>query len=292
MTETKFKMTFSKEEFLEIKNLVCQLEKTDSDQQKSIRQNIRNIGLSWRKVQKKAKEMLGLKKLPYTVANLEKMFAQSILKLDNGDKVLSDKTTSELIGNPSPNIKDYKDKNLNKFDEIESLLMDEKKYAKVCKLTKNEIPDKPGLYAIRIISNTLPEEFVKILKQRKHNILYIGISKDDLRQRLWCEELHHKNPATFFRSMGAILGYRPPINSLSLKSRNYKFSPEDTNSIIKWMEDNLIVNYICLNEKPLKDIEKGLIKKYIPLVNIMHNPFKSKELKKLRNLCVNIARSK
>lgn len=282
MADRNSRTTFTEEEYKNIKKLVRQLEKADHDKQKNIRAKIRRLGLYWSEITT----------LPYTVANLEKMFDQGILKLDNGDKVLSDKATSELIGNPSSNIKDYKDKNLNKFDKIESLLMDEKKYVKVCELTENEIPDKPGLYAIRIINNTLPEEFAKILEQRKHNILYIGISKDDLRQRLWCEELHHKNPATFFRSMGAILGYRPPINSLSLKSRNYKFSPDDTNKIIKWMEENLIVNYICFNEEALEYIEKSLIKKYIPLVNIKHNPCKSKELIKLRKLCVNIARSK
>ena len=286
MSRENSKKTFSKEELEKIIVLVYQLENANHKEQKTIRAKIRKLGLYWSEITT----------LPYTVANLEKMFAQGILKLDNGDKVISDKATPELMGNPSPNIKDYKESiqnnNLNKFDEIESLLMDEKKYTQVRELTENEIPDKSGLYAIRITNNTLPEEFSKILEQRKHNILYIGISNDDLRQRLWREELHHENPATFFRSMGAILGYRPPINSLSLKSRNYKFSPDDTNKIIKWMEENLIVNYICFNEETLGDIEESLIKKYIPLVNIKHNPCKSNELIKLRELCVNIARSK
>ena len=42
--------------------------------------------------------------------------------------------------------------------EIESLLMNEKKFVKVSKLTANDIPNKPGFYVIRINDiNVLPE---------------------------------------------------------------------------------------------------------------------------------------
>lgn len=182
--------------------------------------------------------------------------------------------------------------NFYKFDEIEASLMDERKFVKVKELTEDDIPDKSGLYAIRINNiDALPEEFIKDLEQRKHNILYIGISEDSLRQRLWHEELHLKKPATFFRSMGAMLGYRPPKNSLSLKSRNYKFSSDDRSKIIQWMEENLAVNYVCVNKALLKGIEEGLIKKYIPLVNLEYNPCKSPKIKALRKLCVEIAQS-
>lgn len=95
MEETKYKMIFSKEEYSEIRELVCQREKVDCKKQKSIRRDIRNIGLSWRKVQKKAKEILGLKKLSYTVANLEKMFELGILELSkDGNKVSSSSNTA------------------------------------------------------------------------------------------------------------------------------------------------------------------------------------------------------
>ena len=183
--------------------------------------------------------------------------------------------------------------NFYKFDEIEFSLMNEEKFVKVKELKENYIPNQSGLYAIRIDNmDVLPEEFIKALKQRKHNILYIGISKGSLRQRLWHEELHIEKPATFFRSIGSMLGYRPPKNSLSLKSSNYIFCPEDIREIIQWMEENLKVNYICVNEALLESIEKGLIKKYIPLVNIKHNPYKSPQIEALRKLCVEIARSK
>lgn len=205
----------------------------------------------------------------------------------------TDNIQQKQSNKPVTNKTSFLQSSFSESHEMETVLMDETNLKKVKALYENQIPIVSGIYVIRINDiKVLPEEFSKILEQKKHNILYIGKAEESLRKRLWGQELHSKGAATFFRSMGAILGYRPPKNSLSLKSRNYKFHPKDTNEIIKWMEENLIVNYICLNKKALKDTEEALIKKHIPLVNIKHNPCKSKELKKLRELCVNIARSK
>lgn len=208
---------------------------------------------------------------------------------NTNNKMLTQKENPIVERGVSPTLH----KNFYTFDKIEFSLMNEEKFVKVKELKENYIPNQSGLYAIRIDNmDVLPEEFIKVLKQRKHNILYIGISKGSLRQRLWHEELHIEKPATFFRSIGSMLGYRPPKNSLSLKSRNYRFCPEDIREIIQWMEENLKVNYICVNEALLESIEKGLIKKYIPLVNIKHNPCKCPQIETLRKRCVGIARSK
>lgn len=124
-------------------------------------------------------------------------------------------------------------------------LMEEQRFTNVRELSSSDIPNKPGLYAIRIDDiDCLPDVLSEELKRRGHNILYIGIASQSLRRRFWDQELHLKNNATFFRSMGAILGYRPQKGSLSLGSRNYKFSKEDTMGIICWMEEHLLVNYV------------------------------------------------
>ncbi len=124
-------------------------------------------------------------------------------------------------------------------------LMEEQRFTKVSELSSSDIPNKPGLYAIKIDDiDCLPDVLSEELKRRGHNILYIGIASQSLRRRFWDQELHLKNNATFFRSMGAILGYRPQKGSLSLGSRNYKFSKEDTMGIICWMEEHLLVNYV------------------------------------------------
>lgn len=92
MGKRKTKEFFSKNEYQEIKKLVFQLENSDSSKQKTIRQKIRDVGLYWSEL-----KLLGQpKKLPYTVANLEKMFEQGVLKLDDG-KLLEIKVTPEIV---------------------------------------------------------------------------------------------------------------------------------------------------------------------------------------------------
>lgn len=178
----------------------------------------------------------------------------------------------------------------SKTDEKLDNLMNPKYYRNVGVLNKMEIPESKGVYAIRIIDiNAMPNDFAQMLKDRNHNLLYIGISKSSLRQRLWEEELHLKRPATFFRSIGAILGYMPPKGSLKNSSRNYRFSQKDEIAIIRWMEKNLLVNFITLDCN-IDKVEDYLIKTYKPIINISKNPCKSSVLVKLRDKCVEFGR--
>ena len=50
--------------------------------------------------------------------------------------------------------------------------------------------------------------FFKYFKITEHNIIYIGIASQSLRKRL-NQELRAKGHGTFFRSIGAVLGYSP-----------------------------------------------------------------------------------
>ena len=104
--------------------------------------------------------------------------------------------------------------------------------------------------------------------------------------------MNHHGAATFFRSIGAMLGYLPPKGSLARKStRNYKFSPEDTEAIRQWMRQSLLVNCIVVEPSSIDDIEEALIRKYCPLVNIAKNPAASAELSAARDKCVAYAKS-
>lgn len=163
----------------------------------------------------------------------------------------------------------------------------------VDEISKDDIPTTTGFYAIRVRDvNELPKIFAQKLIEREHNILYIGISECNLRKRLWNEELHLKKPATFFRSLGAMLGYTPEYGSLrGSESRNYKFSERDITEIINWMKKHLLVNYISWKEN-LKEIEKQLIRDYKPIINIQNNPYKLDELEELRKKCIDIAHGK
>ena len=89
-----------------------------------------------------------------------------------------------------------------------------------------------------------------------------------------------------------MLGYLPPKGSLAGKStRNYKFSPEDTEAIRKWMRQSLLVNCIAVELSSIDDIEEALIRKYCPLVNIAKNPSASAEQSAARDKCVAYAKS-
>ena len=166
----------------------------------------------------------------------------------------------------------------------------EAKFLAVTELNNGSvIPDSPGLYCIKIRKGVaLPKELGII---RDDGIIYIGKASLSLRERLWEEELNHRRAATFFRSVGAILGYLPPKGSLVNKKnkKNYRFSEKDTQEIIRWMEDSLLVNFVEATPYHVEEIEKVLIKKYRPLINIVHNPTPSSALKAARKRCVDRA---
>jgi len=155
------------------------------------------------------------------------------------------------------------------------------------------VPNVSGLYCIRIIDkNKLPKPFNILLADRGHNIIYIGIASTSLKSRFLNQELRANGHGTFFRSIGAVLGYKPPKGSLLGKAnkRNYKFSLADETKIIEWINKNLLVNWIEL-EKQCETIETALLYKYRPLLNLAKNPSALFQLTELRATCVSIANS-
>lgn len=158
-------------------------------------------------------------------------------------------------------------------------------------LDENSVPTASGLYCIKLRKGVLlPAKYGRI---RQDGIIYIG-EADVLRERLWEEELNHKRLATFFRGIGAILGFLPPKGSLAGKANqnNYKFSPEDTEAIRKWMRQSLLVNWVPLESSQISDTENALIIKYQPMMNTAHNPNKNNELAAARKRCREYAQSK
>lgn len=153
------------------------------------------------------------------------------------------------------------------------------------------VPDVAGMYAIRIREpKALPEVFANTLNSRNHNLIYIGIASKSLKRRMLGQELRAKGHGTFFRSLGAMLGYTPPAGSLIGKgnTRNYSFSTPDERKIISWINENLLINWVVLNEG-WDELETQLILKEKPLMNIAKNPLALDELKRLRANCVDVA---
>ena len=154
-----------------------------------------------------------------------------------------------------------------------------------------KVPNRPGLYAIRIRDRSaLPKPFRSHSEERGHDLLYVGIATQSLSRRFLGQELRAQGHGTFFRSIGALLGYRPLAGSLVGKgnTRNYKFAPADNRAIIDWINANLLVNWVELSGAHAAE-ESSLIRKRLPLLNLQGNPAALPELSALRADCVRIA---
>ena len=154
-----------------------------------------------------------------------------------------------------------------------------------------EVPDRPGLYAIRVRSRTaLPDPFQGIAEARDSDLIYVGIASKSLSRRFLGKELRARGHGTFFRSIGAVLGFRPVPGSLIGKAnrRNYTFSPEDNRAIIDWINSNLLVNWVDFFGAHAVE-EAALLRKHTPLLNLQGNPAALPQLKALRTECVRVA---
>lgn len=217
-----------------------------------------------------------------TMNGAEKSALNHIYECYSGSKTTI--VESRTVATPTDNV------NRKKEGEIEARLI-EARFLSVNSISAELVPELPGLYCIKLREGVrFPKDFGPI---REDGIIYIGKSESStLRKRLWEEELNYKRPATFFRSIGAMLGYLPPKGSLFGKStRNYKFSNTDEEKIRQWMKSNLLVNCIPVDVKFIEKIEKELIGKYCPLVNIKDNPSASDKLKNAREVCIAYAKS-
>jgi len=153
--------------------------------------------------------------------------------------------------------------------------------------------DCSGIYAIFVKEpTTLPKPFRSELGKRNHQFLYIGKTSETLKERLVRKDLRHKGSSSFFRSLGAILGYQPPDGSLIGKKNqnNYKFSRKDTEDITNWINKNVMVKWIEMPGNDAKEKEPKVIESIQPLLNIKNNPAVLEELRSVRTKCLEIAR--
>jgi hypothetical protein len=155
------------------------------------------------------------------------------------------------------------------------------------------VPIRPGYYAIFIDDGgALPGPYGELLLQRATHLIYVGIATVSLYARLVEQDLQHRQPSTFFRGIGSILGYRPPPGSLVGKANqnNYRFSATDTAAIIEWINGHLSVNWVEA-DPALETTEASLIRTYQPLLNTKYNPDAVPQLAALRDECRRIARA-
>jgi hypothetical protein len=155
------------------------------------------------------------------------------------------------------------------------------------------VPPEPGYYSIFVDSpDSLPEPFGGYLHEKRTNLLYIGIASVSLYVRLIEQDLRHKQPSSFFRGIGAILGFRPSPGSLAGKrnQNNYRFSPDDTCAIIAWNQEHLSVRFVAIDTNAFPSAERNAIGRNCPILNTTHNTDCLQALADLRLECRSVAR--
>ena len=155
-----------------------------------------------------------------------------------------------------------------------------------------DVPERPGIYAIFVDEpDTLPPPFSDELKRRSSSLLYLGMAKKNLSERLVQQDLRHRSPSTFFRGIGAVLGCRPKPGSLKGKANrnNYRFSDVDTAAIIHWIDDHVLISWVQKDED-VEKLEAALITALTPLLNTSHNRLAMPDLATLKAECRRIAR--
>lgn len=154
-------------------------------------------------------------------------------------------------------------------------------------------PKRPGIYAIFIRNpKVLPNPFKDYVLQNSTQVIYVGKATDSIYKRLCNQDLQHAEGAsTFFRSIGAVLGYKPPAGFLAYKKNkyNYRFTAEDNIRIVGWIKSNLFVNWYEI--KNPEEFEAEVIKAFKPAINLNHNSAALSELRTLRDQCRGIALS-
>ena len=145
------------------------------------------------------------------------------------------------------------------------------------------LPTKRGKYAFFVDSReSLPNSFREDAGSRPiPRPIYLGKADVGLLTRVWKRECQHLKPATMFRSIGAMLGYRSPDGG-----RNYEVSSADKRRVTDGIAAHLLVAWRAGTIVGTHaTAEEVLIHRYTSLLNILHNPRKSLELCVLRTVC-------
>lgn len=265
------KTTFTKSEYSELKKLISKKVLAEKTEQRKIRNSIRKIGLHFSDFSSKK---------GYNVSDIEELVRNKQIKIivDSTNEIQSSAITQKSIKKvktPQPKVK-IDSINKTEFRNFNDL--------------SDSILSKTGLYFIKLKNGAkLPPRYQTILDQRNHRIIYIGKAQGQSLQDRLSQEIYHTSPGTFFRSIGAVLTYRPIPGHLKGKrnQKNYKFSLSDTNSITNWLLKN--TEFVIKEIQGDFSIENELIRNFCPLLNDKNNPLRVNELREDRKKCREIA---
>lgn len=158
-------------------------------------------------------------------------------------------------------------------------------------LRELEKDNAKGIYFIKLINKDAfalfnPDFHKEYVDRGRPEIIYVGkgTGQGKLYTRL-CQELRQEWKATFFRSIGALIGAIPKNGQADFD--NYKFVDEEEKKVIDFIDSNIEVYYrkMYIPDKEIEAREKELIIEMQPIINIKDNPYKSASLQKARAFC-------
>ncbi len=138
----------------------------------------------------------------------------------------------------------------------------------------SNIPESPGNYIVTIRDiRALPLMGFKIVTQpfRGQEVIYTGITRKDLRHRIWKSHIgSHAGRSTLRLTLGCLFGYAIiPRDRNNPDNGHVRFSPDDERELRSWMKENLVF-YILPNDNP-KQMESDLIELFNPPLNLSEN---------------------
>lgn len=270
---------FTENEAKEIRILIKQKESASKDKKKGIRHKIREIGFHY--------SDFSSSKKGYTVLDFDNLIKSGQIRISNASRSLTNIELPKIIKQKSMKVLQN-----DEVTNVEKQLIANANFKQYSQLNTSTL-GKTGFYCLRLKQGAaLPKRYQEILNEREHTILYIGIAKGQSLKKRLGQEIEHTSPGTFFRSIGAVLGYLPIKGHLLGHSNqnNYKFSAIDTSKIISWLLLNVEISIVAFNGD--FSIEKEIISAQCPFLNDKHNHLKLQVLQQDKANCRAIARSK
>tara|TARA_X000000368_G_scaffold188669_1_gene148781 strand:+ start:57 stop:611 length:555 start_codon:yes stop_codon:yes gene_type:complete len=127
-----------------------------------------------------------------------------------------------------------------------------------------------GVYAISAVINKIKnEEVLKCIEKNstQKNVIYIGNVRTANIFNRCHQEINGTAPATFFRKIGSVLGYKSTNRNNSPIKNNFVFEKDDKNKIKKWNHTNLRLKIFDTDSSN----EEALIRHFKPPFNEEYN---------------------
>lgn len=260
----KGKNTFTLTEVELIKRLINKKVVASKNEQKSIRDDIRNIGFYFSNYSNKK---------GYTVADFEVLIHSGQIKVIGGKY----KSTEQAITKPTVTIKPVTTTVLStsKTTDLTSLLQTFKQN-RFDPTTDMEttIPDKSGNYILCLNTNSnLPKVSISptFTSFDGLKVIYTGIAGSSLRSRDYRQHFKGNNSgrSTLRKSLGVLFNYKQIPRDSDPSNGKTKSELTDEQKLTEWMINNLVMYFLPTTN--FDSIEIKLINHFNPPLNLKDN---------------------